>query len=204
MITVLNWPIEVTDYLRERGHNMLTSPTNIVRKASEQFERLFPVLEDLGVLPHSILDIGCGLAITDIFLVRAFGPKTLYLLDGDGTIPKIEVGFKAGQQPWNDVAIGAAMVRANVQLDCAVFEVRPTAFTMPADLIVSFRSWGHHYPVGTYIESVKRSLSPNGVVVLDIRQGTDGRAAMLDAGFRLMTQVPDPSIKCARLVFKRG
>lgn len=200
----MQWPVEVTDYLSGRGHNVPVSQPILIKKAATQFERLLPVLEDLGAAPRSILDIGCGLAITDVFLVRAFEVRTLYLLDGDGTISKEQVGFKPDQQPWNDVAIGAAMVRANVQLDCDVFEVRPAPFEMPADLIVSFRSWGHHYPVSIYIESVKRSLNPGGAVVLDIRQGTDGHAAMIDAGFQMVAQVPDTSIKCGRLVFKRS
>ena len=43
------------------------------------------------------------------------------------------------------------------------------------DLAISLLSWGFHYPVSTYLDQAHKLLRPGGVLIMDIRQGTDGR-----------------------------
>ena len=49
---------------------------------------------------------------------------------------------------------------------------------MQPDVVISIISWGFHYPVSTYLEDVHEALVPGGVAILDIRNGTDGVAAL--------------------------
>lgn len=43
--------------------------------------------------------------------------------------------------------------------------------TKQFDLIISLLSWGFHYPIETYLEKAKKIK--NGILILDIRNGTD-------------------------------
>ncbi len=42
------------------------------------------------------------------------------------------------------------------------------------DLVISTISWGFHYPVSTYLDSVHRILSENGSLIIDVRDDTGG------------------------------
>ncbi len=41
-------------------------------------------------------------------------------------------------------------------------------------LVLSLLSWGFHYPVHIYLDQVYQLPSPDGIVILDVRKGTDG------------------------------
>ena len=41
----------------------------------------------------------------------------------------------------------------------------------PVDLILSLHSWGFHYPISVYLDSVIKVLAPNGKIIIDIRRG---------------------------------
>jgi hypothetical protein len=100
------------------------------------------------------------------------------------------------------------MVRANVPDNTVVggfYASQGDYPLMPLDigLITSFRSWGHHYNVAEYIKVVKKHLSPEGFVVLDIRNNTNGLSIMQAHGFKLLARIPDTSQKCERLLFSK-
>lgn len=130
-----------------------------------------------------VMDIGCGTAITSIFLARKVSAKELHLLDGDGTASR-KVGF-TGSSAWDDARIGAALAVQNLP-DTVVYNYtgKFPDYVM-ADLIVSLKSWGHHYPIPVYASDVRKSLVPGGMVVVDIRKGTAGLSDMGHAGFTL-------------------
>jgi hypothetical protein len=72
------------------------------------------------------------------------------------------------------------------------------------DLVISLRAWGHHFPVVVYIDLVRRLLKRSGIVILDIRNGTDGIEVMTEAGFEVLRRISDSSIKCQRVAFRWG
>lgn len=153
--------------------------------------------------PSTILDIGSGLAVIDIMICKSFPVKVVHLLDGDGSGPH-RAGFAPAGVPWGNVHMGASMVRANCPgVDVFPHVVPKCEIVGLVDLILSTRSWGHHYPVPTYSELAARLLSRGGVVIMDIRYATDGVHEMRHAGFRPIVQIDDPSEKCRRIAFER-
>ena len=46
------------------------------------------------------------------------------------------------------------------------------------DLIFSFLAWGYHFPVETYLKEVSRNISQDGCLIIDIREGTNGKASL--------------------------
>lgn len=168
----------------------------------EHFEALLPFVEARGL--KSILDIGCGLGGMDVLLANKLGFEDIHLMDGDGSGIKLS-GYKLDTKAWASVDAGFAFVTANVPTSMRVtgHHANPS-LRVGVDLVFSSRSWGHHYPIGTYLKLAKRALKPGGLLVTDIRTNTDGADVLKNAGFRRVGRVPDQSLKCQRLVFERG
>jgi SAM-dependent methyltransferase len=155
----------------------------------------------------TVLDIGCGLAAIDVLLVREFGARTVYLIDGNGGAPQIHGWNNDATEPWNDVEQGAWVVKNNVAAEVDVItyvagEKRIYACDQ-VDLVISLRSWGHHYPVSVYLPLVERALRPGGTLILDIRRKTAGVEELEAAGFSKIGRIDDRSEKCDRLMFVR-
>jgi len=198
-MTEIKIPEEVHDAFRRLGKGPMG--TSRQGQAAAQFAAMARLVESIA--PRRLLDIGCGFGMIDILIARAAPVEVIHLLDGDGS-NDARTGFKDHTQPWFDVALGVAMVRANVREGTEVIGHRVGQYLDIAevDLVISCRSWGHHYPVSTYLPTVRRCLRPGGHVLLDIRNRTDGMRAMQGAGFVPIEPIPDDSKKCERWIFR--
>lgn len=172
-------------------------PAFYLASLEQQFQRLRHFLRG------TILDIGCGLAGIDALAARHGLAREFHLLDGDGTGPKVQGFSSYAPAPWNDVRIGAEVVATNAPpgVEIRTHAADPT-LTIPADVILSLRAWGHHFPVSVYAGLARRSLRPGGRIIMDIRRGSGGIADMAEAGFAIYSHIPDPSAKCDRWVFR--
>jgi SAM-dependent methyltransferase len=156
---------------------------------------------------ESMLDIGCGRAAIDILFSRSYPEAEIHLMDGDGTGKEL-VGFVPELKAWDDVRMAKRFVTTNVSSPDKIFvHIADPLLTIPSDLIISLKSWGHHYPVDIYIDLVRRSLRGGGRVVMDIRRERKnqehGLAKMTKAGFRLVARGVYETPKCERMVFGR-
>ena len=59
---------------------------------------------------------------------------------------------------------------------------------MNHDLILSFKSWGVHYPITEYIPLAKRCLRPGGLIITNCDDPA-GLSTFKDAGFSLRTTI---------------
>lgn len=148
----------------------------------------------------SVLDIGCGFAGIDVLLSFAGPIKRFYLIDGICHGERV-AGFQKSTVPWNDVNLAAQLLRDNVVCDVTAMTV-PPPLPQPVDLVISLKSWGHHYPVAEYLDFVHKSLRTGGVLILDIRKETTGHDELKVAGFKLMGRAGGTA-KCDRLVFQK-
>ncbi len=176
----------------------------MIAKKRADFEAMLPVLpDDLS----SVLDIGCGHAIIDVYLAGRYPEATFHLLDAAAHVPhdgKNQVGYNEKTIPWKDRHVGMA-VMAHQFPGVAVLGHEPDpSKTIPCDLVVSLRSWGHHYPISEYIFLVERSLSEHGRIVVDLRFNTPGREMFQTHGFALVGVIAGGSQKCERTVWKRA
>lgn len=169
-----------------------------------------------------VLDVGCGMGGIGLLLAEQYrangrgsyasadwqGPQVA-LLDGDASVreisghrPKGYASFSKDNQPWNDATQVAARFR---EFDFAAIDLTPKHAEWPdCHVIVSTRSWGHHYPVTAshYLDKAVRCLQPGGIIALEIRNGTDGIERMQER-FRLVDVMPAVnSTKCQMVVFK--
>lgn len=155
-----------------------------------------------------ILDIGCGYPLIDTWLARHYGEGvTVHLMDGEARIRpkgKEQVGFQKNTKPWKSRHAAVEFMRQEVP-ECRVHgHAADPSLTIPCDLIISRRAWGHHFPVAIYADLAARSLRKGGRIILDVRLGRDSPAPLEKRGFRILSdKLEVRSIKCQRLVLSR-
>lgn len=175
-------------------------PELYLDRITRDFDTIKPWLPARG---ESILDIGCGLAGVNVLLARATGAKVINLIDGNGFGPR-KMGFVENTTAWFDVNVGAEFIRRNTSgLTVLPFWPDEAANDVIAcDLLISLKSWGHHYPVEIYLGLAQRSVRAGGRMVLDIRTGTDGVAVLEASGFKSLG-IAYSTVKADRHVFER-
>lgn len=148
--------------------------------------------------PRSMLDIGCGLGLSSVMIAKYSNMKYLGLLDGDGS-GELFGDYRDQALAWNDVHIAGNIARSilcNTECKVETFVQGRHPVKIPVDLIVSFKSWGTHYPVATYLDLAAQSLETGGLMVLDLRPDDEEfragqRAEIEAAGFRLVERSGD-------------
>ena len=161
------------------------------REYGEELRHTFATFSHL--LPakaRRVLDIGCGMAGIDALLSEHYGHDVdLYLADRQGESPKIRLGFSRAASHYHDFVSALDLLSANaVRID----QVHPINVDQdkfpsePFDVVISLLSWGFHYPIDDYAPRI----ASGGVIIADIRMGTNGEDLLRDLGVvrRVFTQ----------------
>ncbi len=129
------------------------------------------VAEDFaGMEPHlpahvdSILEIGCGVALLEVFMKRKYPDARLELLDGDKVTAPGGGGYSAKPDVYNSRAHTEMLLAANGVTVDRWHDVGTKAL-LEADLIISMASCGYHFPVSTY--------RLKGLCIMDLRRGPE-------------------------------
>ena len=148
-----------------------------------------------------LLDIGCGFAWESRWFGEKYGTE-LWLLDGDQqqNTSKPET---ASYGNWNSTADALYFYHSFDFLDAKLQELGTKNYHLvdtnniniaedvKFDVITSWLSCGHHYPVKTYIELMKRHSHKDTRIILDIRcKGTSTNFIGVD-GFEIVNVVSD-------------
>lgn len=167
-----------------------------------RFERTFNAMKPW--LPASVkdfLDIGCGRGAIAVYVARHYRTATAHLMDGDHEEPP--QSWRTDGVAWRDIK-GALQAFAT---DCPGIPVKAwppdPALTIPCELIYSNCSWGHHYPIETYLDLVTRSLKPGGTLIVDLRRGEHAEhgEAVLAGRFTRRGTIESPGKKYLRTVW---
>ena len=152
-----------------------------------------------------VLDIGCGIA--GYWALFAGTKINLFLIDKDSKDDSIQYGYKKFICSYYNsldmtfkLLIENKFNREKIHISEAT-EDNKIAFDTKFDLILSLRSWGFHYPVEIYLDKVKKKISKNGILFLDIRKGTSGKQVIEDHGFRVLEVAAD-NMKFQRVLFQ--
>lgn len=129
----------------------------------------------------SVLDIGSGMAGIDVLLGRRYPRATLHLLDKQGVSVRVNAGFNARAEDfahYNDFALATELLAGNgVRNRVICHDMNRYPFPdAEFDVVVSLLSWGFHYPIASYAPRC------SGVMVVDVRKGTDGEDALREYG----------------------
>jgi SAM-dependent methyltransferase len=163
----------------------------MVRKDYHMIEQYLPIKCD------SILDIGCGLALSDIAIYNHYKSHyshdiDVYLLDKNEFDTTKISGFNKEYKGYNSMsAANDTLVSNGVPSDrIHMYETDDfdVLFEKKYDIITSFLSCGWHYDVSTYVDLFEQTLSDDGVLVLDIRHDT-GQVETVKSKFNLHRQI---------------
>jgi len=130
---------------------------------------------------RSILDIGCGMAGINIPIFRYFQRLEIdfYLLDRTFIEERIYYHFQERGAFYNSLRMAKEFLQENGLPSNKIHLIHAPQdgiirLGQKIDLLISLISWGWHYPIATYLDSVINLLSPNGRLIVDVRRDTDG------------------------------
>ena len=177
-------------------NELLTKTQNLIRKKFGRFlftnffinyfqnQDLEKITEELflkelntfkNFLPNSvntIMDIGCGLGIINIYLNKFFEKKPIFfLLDKNRIDRKIKYGFSINYESYNDLNETKNILLGNeIDSDCIyLFDVeKQFQINKKIDLVISLKSMGYHYPINSYIELFRNCCTKNTVFIYDL------------------------------------
>ena len=134
---------------------------------------------------EAILDIGCGIAGINVFIYNHYKNNiNIYLIDKTSTHELIHYDFNKTGAFYNSLAAAKqVLINNSVNADHIhlqeVTEDNSISFVVKFDIVISFISWGFHYPMSTYLEATYQKLKVNGVLIIDIRKNTGGENEIL-------------------------
>lgn len=175
-----------------------------VEHQAGRYERTFNAMKPwLPAAVNDFLDIGCGTGGIAMHVARHYRTATAHLMDGaaDG----VPGAWRTDGVPWRDIS---AALRGFAK-HCPGVRVRgwppDPGLTIRCELIYSTCSWGHHYPIETYLDLVDRSLAPGGTLIVDLRIGehADHGESVLSRVFERRGTICAPGKKYLRTVWGR-
>jgi SAM-dependent methyltransferase len=140
------------------------------------------------------IDIGCGIGFALLALLKIYGPRHRFVaVDRDAESQELVYGFSENPAAYNSLGMTREILTTAGIADDLIETVDMDREAFPdgsADIVTSTLAWGFHFPVETYLDEVAAVLAPGGVLVLDVRRGSGGEAA-LKKRFRLVHSHPD-------------
>jgi len=158
------------------------SEDGIVRnQISKMVEKDYDMIKDF--LPkscNSVLDIGCGLGLIDLAIYNHYGKVNLNLLDKTQDLDESKPlrGFNGKKYSfYNSLDASRATLEGNgvnpKDISCYEVDSHRELYNNKYDVIISLLSCGWHYSIELYVDLIQKCLSPEGVLILDIRSNTD-------------------------------
>ena len=144
-----------------------------------------------GFLParvSTIFDIGCGVGAINVLFHRHYSyvpDINFYPLDKIHIDEKIYYRFTNKAAYYNSLDITRMLLSKNgiPTKNIHPIEVAPDYridIKTDIDLIVSFLSWGFHYPVSVYLDQAYNLLKQGGRLIIDVRRKTDGEQQLAE------------------------
>jgi SAM-dependent methyltransferase len=146
-----------------------------------------------------LLDIGCGFAYESRWFNEKYGTE-LWLLDGDASTNATK-SETASYGNWNDNSSELKFYHTFDFLDAKLKQlgtknyhlVDANNINIPEDVkfdvITSWLSCGHHYPVRTYIDLMKRHSHAGTRIILDIRTKGVAQVPIGVEGFEIVNKI---------------
>lgn len=133
----------------------------------------------------TLLDIDSGIGALHVYLDRvASSSRNYVLLDNTRISSSIWYGMESESAFCNSLDLARDVLAANgideqrIATISATPDSRIELNSGSVDCVVSSIAWGFHFPIETYLDEVLRVIRRNGVLLIDVRNGTDGRAKL--------------------------
>ena len=205
-MTVSNFKREYLDYLFPQRTRLETeyaltkeSPQEDIDDAvNKMIRKDYEMVQDyLPTSCDSVLDIGCGLALSDVALYNHYKDNynkrsEIYLLDKNEFDTTKISGFNKEYKGYNSMDAAKDILVSNGVEESRINLYETDSFDelydKKYDIISSFLSCGWHYDVSTYMDLFEKTLSDDGILILDIRHDT-GQVETVKSKFNLHRQI---------------
>lgn len=151
-----------------------------------------------------ILDIGCGLGGIDIKIYHHYRQNShwpeMLLMDGD-EVGEERYGYQELIDYYNSRIVLVKLLKINRVEHFRLLEPGAKFKENSLDIVLSLLSWGHHYPIDEYLESVSLALRPGGRLILDLRKGQTDPDDL--AGFEWIMKFDTPDGKSHRTILEK-
>jgi len=146
----------------------------------DRIEAVFNSMEPaLPKTCRSLLDIGGGLSGISARLNQHYGGNVrVCVLDGKNTLAQVD----RHSQPFNNATQTQTFLRKNGVRN-QDFYSPDDEVTESFDLIISTQAWCFHIAPCMYLDMVKRTLRPNGTLIVDVRRNHPAWLSQLDGAF---------------------
>jgi SAM-dependent methyltransferase len=167
--------LPITNLIATTYKDVITS--SFSEDITTEFEN---IKSSLPAKASNTLDIGCGIGGINILISQHYHHNvTVHLLDKTELNPEMHYGFRPTTPFYNSLELAKETLIANEvpseNIVTTDTDAAPSLFSNTKfDLVTSFISWGFHYPLSTYLDQVRTSLSKDGVLIIDIRKDSGG------------------------------
>ena len=165
MIIIPNRYDEYLKFQRTGAEDYLRTKEQVIEDTKYDIEKVLEIKPN----GENIVDIGCGLGLMMAHLNDEF--KNIHLIDKTGLELNKRVSGTGSIESfgfYTDLEFAEKLVKENTQANVKTF----TPDKMPSeryDVIISFYSWGFHYPIDVYSDWAISSLAQDGAIVLTAR-----------------------------------
>lgn len=160
---------EANRYLIAQRGDLASRSSDLDRFQQAWSDEINKTIKQLGIEPKHVLDLGSGLGLIDIELVRRYNTYCS-LVDGEEPPPVFKHADpfccrRVVEDFWRDNEIPVTSWRY-----MSPEQVTTQPLYGNFDCVISLRSWCFHYPPRVYMETVRQYLAPKAVVLLDVRR----------------------------------
>lgn len=146
---------------------------NLSEIISYEIEKEFNLLKKY--IPQNIktvMDIGCGLGLINIFLNNNFkNINEFYLLDKNKIDHKIKYGFSKSYESYNNLlATRDTLILNGIEENkINLIDVNKNySIKNSIDFVISLVSMGYHYPISNYIQLLRETSNKKTIFIFDI------------------------------------
>lgn len=181
------------DYARLQVSQTQVDVNDYLKLTRLEFETAQPHIGN----PKRVLDLGCGLGRSSVYMNYRLGDPSIHYVLADSTqvpasMTAVRTGWNPGAVFYNDMCRTAAFARAHGLTNFSTIDIResPVSELAPVDLVMSFLSVGFHYPIEDALPDLIRILNPGGVMIFGVRHGIYSNASFRGA-FKYVTLIQD-------------
>jgi len=178
------WKDRFNKYIQLQRNHKTFSERMLEKLIKQQQKEIERINFYLGKKPQKVLDIGCGLGIYDLALYDFYKEDIkFYLLDKTSSEEEEKNTFYGHRDKgsfYNNLDYTKEFLQLNginennIELINVEDDIDTTNEYLQKnlsdiDLIISIISWGFHYPIKTYLDTVYNIISDNGILCLHCR-----------------------------------
>lgn len=148
---------------------------NTLEKCNSEAFEIVSNANEIKANAQSLLSIGCGNALVEMFIARQIRPSFIYLFDIEETPGKHHHGVNENGAGYSSLKTARKVLELNLNYQPVIVSLNPLRQNLPSikvDITISLFSAGFHYSMNQYRDFLMSSISPGGMLIFDERNNS--------------------------------